>query len=67
MAKKQQKSGKPNLDTKAIIEELKTPGLIILGMSVVSRLPVRQTGLVLGVGYGLLSVLWALALALLPQ
>jgi len=32
MAKKQQKSGKPNLDTKAIIEELKTPGLIILGM-----------------------------------
>ncbi len=32
MAKKQQKSGKPNLDTKAIFEELKTPGLIILGM-----------------------------------
>lgn len=32
MAKKQQKSGKPNLDPKAIIEELKTPGLIILGM-----------------------------------
>jgi hypothetical protein len=41
--------------------------LCILGMSVVSRLPVRQTGLVLGVGYGLLSVLWALALALMPQ
>jgi hypothetical protein len=32
MAKKERKSGKPNLNPKAIIEELKTPGLIILGM-----------------------------------
>ncbi len=32
MAKKERKSSKPNLDPKAIMEELKTPRLIILGM-----------------------------------
>jgi len=32
MAKKESKSKKTKLDAKAVIEELKTPGLIILGM-----------------------------------
>ena len=32
MAKKKQQTGKPKLDAQTILEELKTPGLIILGM-----------------------------------
>jgi hypothetical protein len=32
MAKKKQQMGMPKLDAKTILEELKTPGLIILGM-----------------------------------
>jgi hypothetical protein len=32
MAKKSQTTGKPKMDAKTIMEELKTPGLIIIGM-----------------------------------